>query len=75
MIEDRVDQEPIICAFTVDELERIVHWGDRTGREIELEPMERELLERIKQLAADSRERQRRGWWSSRDRSRLRLIS
>jgi hypothetical protein len=65
-----VDEEAILCAFTVDELERLADWGDRTGRQIDLEPRERELLERIKRLAEAARERQRRGRLSSLDRPR-----
>ena len=58
-----MEEEPIICAFTVDELERLAHWGDRTTSEIDLEPEERELLERTKRLAAAARERQRQREW------------
>jgi hypothetical protein len=65
-----VDEEPILCAFTLDELERLADWGDRTGPQIDLEPPERELLERIKRLAAAARERQRRRRLSSLDRPR-----
>jgi hypothetical protein len=61
-----VEEEPIICAFTVDELERLAHWGDRTTWEIDLEPDERELLERTKRLAAAARKRQRQKEWVSR---------
>ena len=61
-----MEEEPIICAFTVDELERLAHWGDRTTSEIDLEPEERELLERTKRLAAAARERQRQREWVSR---------
>jgi hypothetical protein len=69
-VEGYVDEEAILCAFTVDELERLADWGDRTGRQIDLEPPERELLERIKRLAEAARERQRRGRLSSLDRPR-----
>jgi hypothetical protein len=65
-----VDEQPIICAFTVDELECLAHWGDRAAREIDLGPVERELLERIKRLAVAAREQkpQSRSFW--RDGSR-----
>jgi hypothetical protein len=64
-----VEEEPIICAFTVDELERLAHWGDHMTGEIDLEPVERELLERTKRLAAAARQRQRqREWVSGRSR-------
>lgn len=69
-VEGYVDEEPILCAFTLDELERLADWGDRPGRQIDLEPPERELLERIKRLAAAARERQRRRRLSSLDRLR-----
>jgi hypothetical protein len=65
-----VEEEPIICAFTVDELERLADWGDRTAREIDLEPVERELRERTKRLAAAARVRQRQRQWVSRGSSR-----
>jgi hypothetical protein len=68
-VEGYVDEEPILCAFTL-ELERLADWGNRTGRQIDLEPPERELLERIKRLAAAARERQRRRRLSSLDRPR-----
>jgi hypothetical protein len=58
-----VEEEPIICAFTVDELERFAHWGDRTTSKIDLEPEDRELLERTKRLAAKARKRQREREW------------
>jgi len=39
------------------QLERLVDWGER---KLDLEPEERELLERIERLAADAREREQR---------------
>lgn len=49
--------DAVIAAFTLDELEQIVEWGDwkldvlgKEPREV-LEPVERELLERIRRLA------------------------
>jgi hypothetical protein len=65
-----VEEEPIICAFTVEELERLAHWGDRTAREIDLGPVERELLERIKRLAEAARKRQHHCRWFSRSSTR-----
>ena len=41
----------MICAFTLDELERIVDWGRWKRREVDLDPGESELFERIKRLA------------------------
>jgi hypothetical protein len=61
-----MEEESIICAFTVDELERLAHWGARATSEIDLEPEERELLERTKRLAAAARKRQRQREWVSR---------
>jgi hypothetical protein len=58
-----VDEQPITCAFTVDELERLVDWGHWKEREIDLEREDDELLERIKRLAVAVREEQRRGRW------------
>ena len=33
-----VDEQPILCAFTLTELERLVDWGSWKEREIALEP-------------------------------------
>jgi hypothetical protein len=65
-----VEEEPIICAFTADELERLADWGDRMARETDLEPVERELLERTKRLVAAARLRQRQMQWVSRGSGR-----
>jgi hypothetical protein len=65
-----VEEEPIICAFTADELERLAHWGDRTARETDLEPVEHELLARTKRLAAAARLRQSQRQWVSRGGAR-----
>jgi hypothetical protein len=54
----RVDEEPIICAFTLAELEWLIEWGEG---ETDLEPKEHELLERIKRVVAAARERERPG--------------
>jgi hypothetical protein len=56
-----VDEQPILCAFTLSELERLVAWGSWKQREIALEREDRELLERIKRLALDAAERPSRG--------------
>jgi hypothetical protein len=53
-----VDEPPILCAFTLNELERLVDWGSWKEREIALEPEDSELLERIKRLAVAAGERQ-----------------
>lgn len=52
-----VDDLPILCAFTLSELERLVDWGSWKEREIALEPEDSELLERIKRLAVAAAER------------------
>jgi hypothetical protein len=52
-----VDEQPILCAFTLSELERLVDWGSWKEREIALEPEDSELLERIKRLAVAAAER------------------
>jgi hypothetical protein len=54
-----VDAQPITCAFTIDELTRLVDWGNRNARVADLQPDDVELLERIKRLVAAARERQR----------------
>ena len=54
-----VDQQPIICAFTAHELERLLDWGNGNAGVVDLEPEDDELLERIKRLVAAARERQR----------------
>jgi hypothetical protein len=56
-----VDEQPMLCAFTLSELERLVDWGSWKKREIALEPEDSELLERIKRLAVAAAERQARG--------------
>jgi hypothetical protein len=56
-----VDEQPILCAFTLSELERLVDWGSWKEREIALGPEDSELLERIKRLAVAAAERQSRG--------------
>jgi hypothetical protein len=56
-----VDEQPILCAFTLSELERLVDWGSWKEREIALESEDSELLERIKRLAVAAAERQARG--------------
>jgi hypothetical protein len=56
-----VDEQPILCAFTLSELERLVDWGSWKEREIALEPEDSELLERIKRLAVAAPEQQARG--------------
>jgi hypothetical protein len=56
-----VDEQPILCAFTLSELERLVDWGSWKEREIALKPEDSELLERIKRLAVAAAERQSRG--------------
>jgi hypothetical protein len=53
-----VEKQPIICAFTVAELERLIEWGER---ETDLGPEGRELLDRITRVAAAARERERPG--------------
>lgn len=55
-----MNQRPITCAFTVAELERLVDWGSRNARAVDLEPGDVELLERIKRLVAAARERRLR---------------
>lgn len=52
-----VDEQPILCAFTLSELERLVDWGSWKQRERALEPEDGELLERIKRLAVAAAER------------------
>ena len=52
-----VDEQPILCAFMLSELERLVDWGSWKEREIALEPEDSELLERIKRLAVAAPER------------------
>jgi hypothetical protein len=52
-----VDELPILCAFTLSELERLVDWGSWKEREIALEPEDSGLLERIKRLAVAAAER------------------
>jgi hypothetical protein len=56
-----VNERPILCAFTLSELERLVDWGSWKEREIALEPEDSELLERIKRLGVAAAERQARG--------------
>jgi hypothetical protein len=56
-----VDEQPILCAFTLSELERLVDWGFWKEREIVLEPEDSELLERIKRLAVAAAEQQALG--------------
>ena len=53
----------MICAFTFDELERIVDWGRWKEREVDLDPEDSELLERIKRLADAAVEREWRESW------------
>jgi hypothetical protein len=55
-----VDEQPILCAFTLNELERLVDWGSWKERGIALEPEDSQLLERIKRLAVAAAER--RAW-------------
>jgi hypothetical protein len=52
LVSALVDEQPILCAFTLSELERLVAWGSWKQREIALEPEDGELLERIKRLVA-----------------------
>jgi hypothetical protein len=52
-----VDEQPILCAFMLSELERLVDWGTWKEREIALEPEDSELLERIKRLVVAVAER------------------
>jgi hypothetical protein len=56
-----VDEQPILCAFTLSELERLVNWGSWKEREIALEPEDSELLERIKRLSVAAAEQQAQG--------------
>jgi hypothetical protein len=56
-----VDEQPILCAFTLSELERLVEWGSWKEREIALESEDSELLERIRRLAVAAAERRSRG--------------
>ena len=51
-----VDEQPILCAFTASELERLAAWGCWKERELALGPEDSELLERIKRLAEAGRE-------------------
>jgi hypothetical protein len=53
-----VDQQPIMCAFTVHELERLLDWGNGKAGVVDFEPEDDELLERIKRLVSAARERQ-----------------
>jgi hypothetical protein len=55
-----VDEQPMIYAFTVAELERLVDWGHCKELVIYLEPEDYELLERIKRLVVAAGEGQRR---------------
>jgi hypothetical protein len=52
-----VDEGPIICAFTVPELERLLAWGNLKAGGVDFEPEDDELLERIKRLVAAARRR------------------
>jgi hypothetical protein len=52
-----VDEGPIICAFTVPELERLLAWGNLKAGVVDFEPEDDELLERIKRLVAAARRR------------------
>jgi hypothetical protein len=56
-----VDEQPILCAFTPRELERLVDWGSWKEREIALDSEDSELLERIKRLAVAAAEPPSRG--------------
>jgi hypothetical protein len=47
----------MICAFTVDELQRVVDWGHWKQREVDPDPEDSELLERIGRLAEEAAER------------------
>jgi hypothetical protein len=53
-----MDQQPITCAFTVQELERLAEWAHRKQR-IDFEPEDDELLLRIERLVAAAREPRR----------------